>query len=92
MKEVAPGRCVARLRIRVRYRGTSLIRSSADLGPCIRAMPRALWLSQGGGLFLMSEVPLCARLCPDREQVPEVGSDELRTGASPPNPFRTLAV
>ena len=27
------------------YRGTSLIRNSADSGPCSRAMPRALWWS-----------------------------------------------
>ena len=40
-----------------RYRGTSLKRSSAPLGPYSRNMPRALWWSQRG-LFLMSEVPL----------------------------------
>jgi len=40
------------------YRGTSLIRNSAPLAPYIRTMPRALWWSQGGGLFLMSEVRL----------------------------------
>ena len=40
------------------YRGTSLIRNSAPLGPYSRNMPRALWWSYGGGLFLMSEVPL----------------------------------
>jgi len=27
------------------YRGTSLIRNSADLGPYIRAIPRVLWWS-----------------------------------------------
>jgi hypothetical protein len=45
------------------YRGTSLIRNSADLGPYSRVMPRALWWSQGGGLFLMSEVPLYLDAC-----------------------------
>ena len=40
------------------YRETSLIRNSAPLGPYSRTMPRALWWSLGGGLFLMSEVPL----------------------------------
>ena len=40
------------------YRGTSLIRNSAPLGPYSRTMPRALWWSYGGGRFLMSEVPL----------------------------------
>jgi len=36
------------------YRGTSLIRNRAPLGPYSRTMPRAI----GGGRFLMSEVPL----------------------------------
>ena len=40
------------------YRGTSLIRNSAPLGPYSRTIPRVLWWSQGGGLFLMSEVSL----------------------------------
>jgi hypothetical protein len=31
------------------YRGTSLIRNSAPLGPYSRTMPRALWWSYGGG-------------------------------------------
>jgi len=47
-------------RVQGAYRGTSPIRNSADLGPYSRAIPRALWWSQGGGLFLMSEVPLYA--------------------------------
>jgi hypothetical protein len=38
--------------------GTSLIRESAPLGPGSRTMPRALWWSWGGALFLMSEVTL----------------------------------
>ena len=37
---------------------TSLIRNSTPLGPYCRTMPRALWWSQGRGLFLMSEVPM----------------------------------
>ena len=40
------------------YRGTSLIRNGLPLGPYSRTRPRALWWSQGGGQFLMSEVPL----------------------------------
>ena len=28
---------------RCRYMGTSLMRNSAPLGPCIRTVPRALW-------------------------------------------------
>ena len=39
------------------YRGTSLIRNSAFLGPYSTIMSRALWWSEGGG-GLMSEVPL----------------------------------
>ena len=40
------------------YRGTSPITNSAPLGPYRGNMPRALWWSQGGRQFLMSEVPL----------------------------------
>ena len=40
------------------YRGTSLIRNSPPLGPYSRYMPRALWWSQGGCIFFVSEVPL----------------------------------
>jgi len=43
------------------YRGTSLIRNRAPLGPYSRTMPMALWKPWGGGLFLMSEVPLYKR-------------------------------
>ena len=39
-------------------RGTSLIRNTPLLGPCSRTIPRVLCWSQGGGLFLMSEVLL----------------------------------
>ena len=40
------------------YRGTSLVRNSALLGPYSRPMPGTLRWSWGGMLFLMSEVPL----------------------------------
>ena len=40
------------------YIGTSLIRNSTSLGPYSRTVPRALWRPYGGGLFIMSEVPL----------------------------------
>jgi hypothetical protein len=40
------------------YRGTSLIRKRTPLGTCRRPMPRFLEASQGGGRFLMGEVPL----------------------------------
>jgi len=40
------------------YRGTSLTRNSAPLGPYSMNMPGALWWSWGGGLFRMSEVTL----------------------------------
>ena len=39
-------------------RGTSLIRNNPPLGPYRRPMPRALWWSKRGRLFLMLEVPL----------------------------------
>ena len=41
-----------------RYRGASLIKTSAPLGHYSSTMPRALRWSWGAGLFLMSEVPL----------------------------------
>ena len=44
------------------YRGTSLLRNSASLGPNIRTRPRALWLSYGEVLFLVSEVTLSLAL------------------------------
>ena len=40
------------------YRGASLIRNCAPLGPYSRIMPRALWWANGGGRFIVSEVPL----------------------------------
>ena len=35
------------------------MRNTPLLGPYSRAMPRNLWCSYAGLLFLMSEVPLC---------------------------------
>jgi hypothetical protein len=40
------------------YRGTSIIKNSASLGPYSRNMPMATWWPYGGELFLMSEMPL----------------------------------
>ena len=40
------------------YRSTSLITDNPPLGPYSRTVPRVLWWSSGGWLFLMSEVPL----------------------------------
>ena len=40
------------------YRGTSLIRNHAPLGPYSRSMPRAPGWHYGGMLFIISEVPL----------------------------------
>jgi len=40
------------------YRGTSLIRNNPPVGPYCSPPPKGLWLYEGGGLFLMSEVPL----------------------------------
>jgi len=46
-------------RVRSECLGISLIRNSAPPRPFHMTMSRALWQSQGGGgLFLMSEVPL----------------------------------
>ena len=42
----------------LKYRGISLIRNRPPLGPYSRNMPRAIRWSKGGGLFLLSEVPL----------------------------------
>jgi hypothetical protein len=52
----------------VGYRGTSLMRGTPLIGPYRRTIPRVLWWSQGGGLFLMSELPLYRRpLVPKRQ-------------------------
>ena len=40
-----------------RYRGTSLIRNRAHLGPCSKTIPTP-YGGPRGGRFLMSEVPL----------------------------------
>ena len=40
------------------YRATSLIRNTPLLGAYSRTLPRFLWWSYEGGLFLMGEVPL----------------------------------
>ena len=40
------------------YRGTASIRNRLPVGPYSRAMPRAIWRSWGGALFLMIQVPL----------------------------------
>ena len=40
---------------------TSLTRKRTSLGPYRRPMPRVQGGSQGGGRFLMGEVPLCSR-------------------------------
>ena len=45
------------------------IRNTPLLGTCSRTTPRVFWWSQGGGLFLMREVPLYGR--PTRD--PTVG-------------------
>ena len=42
------------------YRGTSLTKQRTPLGPYRRLMPRVLRGSEGGGRFLMGEVPLNA--------------------------------
>ena len=39
------------------YRGTSLMRNTPLVGPYRRPMPMVLEGSQGGGRFLMGEVP-----------------------------------
>ena len=43
------------------YRGTSLMRNTPLLGPYSKTTPGVLWWPYGGGLFLMSEVPLQGR-------------------------------
>ena len=46
-------------------RGTSLIRNNPLLGHYSRTIHRVLWWCQEGGLFFMSEVPLCRRCPPE---------------------------
>jgi len=50
-------------------RGSSLIRNRAPPGPYSRNMARALWGSQGGWRFLMSEAPLYS-CCETRSSTP----------------------
>ena len=68
MSEVPLYRCWASAALPARqrkpYRGTSPIRNSAPLGPYSRTIPRTLWKPWGGGLFLMSEVPLATVAAP----------------------------
>ena len=40
------------------FRGISLRRNTPLLGSYSRTIPRVTWCSKGGGLFVMSEVPL----------------------------------
>ena len=49
---------LTRIQVEEAYRVTSLIRNIPLLGPYSRTIPRVLWWSGGGGLFLMGEVPL----------------------------------
>ena len=44
--------------VAVVYRGTSLTRNTPLLGPYSTTTPRVIWWSQGGGMFLMNDVPL----------------------------------
>ena len=44
------------------YRGTSLARKCTPLGPYRRPMPRVLGGAQGGGRYLMNEVPLYGKI------------------------------
>ena len=57
-----PGQVVARamplVHIPHYFRGTSLTKKRTPLRPYRRPVPRVLGESQGGGRFLMSEVPL----------------------------------
>ena len=45
------------------YRGISLIRNSAPLGPYSRTMPRALWKLGGGAVSYERGTPAPDRLC-----------------------------
>ena len=68
-------------KVHPQFRGTCLIKKSADLGPCRSAMNGALWWSSGGGLFLVSEVPLhhCLLTPGSRGSSPALFSYFLRT-------------
>ena len=45
-------------KVRLRCRGTSLIRNTPPLGSYSKTLPRALWWPKGGMLLFMSGVPL----------------------------------
>ena len=49
---------LTRIQVEEAYRGTSPVRNTPLLGPYSKTIPRVLWWSYGGGLFLMGEVPL----------------------------------
>ena len=52
------------------YGGTSLIQNATPLGPYRRPMPGVAGGFQGGGRFLMGEVPLYSSMTPrERDQV-----------------------
>ena len=59
VKDVAAAHKHAVQGLKQAYRGTSLMKNMPFLGPYSKTLSRVLWWSQGGGLFLMSEVPLC---------------------------------
>ena len=65
--------------ITTEYRGTSSIRNRLPVGPYRRAMPRALWWSQGVERSLMSEVPMwaLAKNTPRQRKDPGPGSTRL---------------
>ena len=52
------------LKVAMPIQGSSLLRKRPPLGPYRRPMPRVLGGFQGGGRFLMSEVPLYAHMGP----------------------------
>ena len=63
------------------YRGISLTSKRTPLGPYCRPMPRVLGGSQGGGRFLMSEVPLYSRRGSPRAEAVLLGPPrDLRRG------------
>ena len=73
--------------------GTSHARQRTALGPYRKTMPRALWGSSGGGLFLMSEVPLyllqCASWC-DEALIRRPQTRANRGSRRPPPPRSRL--
>ena len=53
----------------VSYRGTSLVNNTPLLGPYSRTIPRVLWWSHRGGLFIVDEVFTRLATC-DRDHEP----------------------